>query len=48
MSKIYTERDYSLKNLEPKNETIQFILNYSKSIKLIETKNLGTTFVMKN
>ncbi|APD07680.1 hypothetical protein UJ101_02179 [Flavobacteriaceae bacterium UJ101] len=48
MSKIYTEREHSLKNSEPKSSTIQFILNYSKSIKLIKTKNLGPTFVMKN
>lgn len=50
MSKLYTEKkcNHSFKNLEPKKSTIEFILNYSKSVNLMATKNLGETFVMKN
>ncbi len=50
MSKFYTEREceYSLKKLEPKHSTLEFILNYSKSVEVIETKNLGPTFLVKN
>ncbi len=48
MSKLYTEKKCSFKNLEPNKSTIEFILNYSKSINLVTTKTLGKTFVMKN
>ncbi len=50
MGKLYTEREceYSLKKLEPRHSTLEFILNYSKSVDVIETKDLGLTFLIKN
>ncbi len=37
MAKLYTERFFKEK-LEPKTETVSFLLNYSKSIKAVKTK----------
>lgn len=35
MAKLYTEDFNHLELLKPKNETVQFILNYSKTLKII-------------
>jgi hypothetical protein len=36
------------KNITPSKKTIQFILNYSKSLKLIETKNSDKFLIVVN
>lgn len=38
MAKIYTLKNFK-KSLNPKKRTISFLLNYSKSIEVIKTKN---------
>ncbi len=39
MAKIYSENSIeNTKNLKPKNETVQFILNYSKALKVVNGK----------
>ncbi len=49
MNYIYSKKDRNyLKNQEPKKTTIDFILNYSKSIKVIESKFLETIIVTNN
>ncbi len=35
--KLYTNRAFD-QQMQPKQETVQFILNYSKSIKVVKTK----------
>jgi len=37
MMKLYTESAFD-NRLKPKKETIQFLLNYSKSFKVVKTK----------
>lgn len=39
MAKIYS-KPTKIENLKPKNETISFILNYSKALRVINYKNL--------
>jgi|LGVD01.1.fsa_nt_gb hypothetical protein len=41
--KLYT-KNANAKRLQPKKETIQFLLNYSKSFKIVKTK---TDFFIK-
>lgn len=43
MAKLYTERFFKEK-LDPKTETISFLLNYSKSIKVVNTKKENLMF----
>jgi len=43
MAKLYTERFFKEK-LEPKNETISFLLNYSKSIKVVKVEKESLMF----
>ncbi len=43
MAKLYTERFFKEK-LEPKNETISFLLNYSKSIEVVKVKKESLMF----
>lgn len=38
MMKLYTNKATNVR-LRPKKETIQFLLNYSKSFKVVKTKN---------
>ncbi len=39
MAKIYSENSVEKnKNLEPKEETIEFLLNYSKALKVVKGK----------
>ena len=35
--KLYSKGAF-LKEMQPKHETIQFLLNYSKSLKVVKTK----------
>jgi len=43
MAKLYTERFFKEK-LEPRTETISFLLNYSKSIKAVKTEEESLMF----
>ncbi len=43
MAKLYTERFFKEK-LEPKTETVSFLLNYSKSVKALKTKKESLMF----
>ncbi len=38
MMKLYTKSTFN-RRLEPKKETIQFLLDYSKSFKVVKTKS---------
>ncbi|MDC1365131.1 hypothetical protein N8258_01805 [Algibacter sp.] len=41
MAKIYSENSIeNIKNLEPKEETVNFILNYSKALSVINYNKL--------
>ncbi|WP_372756435.1 hypothetical protein [Mariniflexile sp.] len=41
MAKIYSENSIgNLKNKEPKEETVNFLLNYSKALTVISCNNL--------
>lgn len=40
MAKIYSENSFKKpKNLKPKDETIKFLLNYSKALKIVKGKH---------
>ena len=43
MAKLYTERFFKEK-LDPKTETISFLLNYSKSIKAVKVRKQNLMF----
>ncbi len=43
MAKLYTERFFKEK-LEPKRDTISFLLNYSKSVKVVKTEKESLMF----
>ncbi len=38
MAKIYSEKQKSLTKMNPKKETVSFLLNFSKSMRIIKTK----------
>ena len=42
MAKLYTENssEFEMKNLHPKKETIEFLLNYSKALSVINYKKM--------
>lgn len=40
MAKLYSEHPKQEKKLNPKEETISFILNYSKALSVINYKNM--------
>ncbi|WP_162984921.1 hypothetical protein [Mesonia aquimarina] len=44
MAKLYLNQSPNKKveNLEPRKETIAFLLNYSKALNVVETKNKKT------
>ncbi len=47
MAKIYTNKAVVIKKLKPKEETISFLLNYSKALNVIEIE--GKVFeIIKN
>ena len=35
MAKIYSEKSFNTKDLKPKEETVNFLLNYSKALSVI-------------
>ena len=39
MAKIYSEEKLAAPAMSPKKETIDFILNYSKALKIVKTDN---------
>ncbi len=40
MAKIYSEKKLAApKKMLPKKETVQFLLNYSKALKIVKTEN---------
>lgn len=39
MAKLYTQESPKQKNLQPKKESIDFILNYSKALSVINCKD---------
>ncbi len=43
MAKLYTKKIFK-ENLEPKMETVSFLLNYSKSIKVVKSKKDSLMF----
>jgi len=40
MAKLYTECSQIEDNLNPKEETVNFLLNYSKALRVIKCNNL--------
>ena len=40
MAKIYSKNPKNNKKLNPKDETVRFILNYSKALSVIKYKNM--------
>ena len=40
MQKIYAQGSKKRNNLQPKQETINFILNYSKALHIMKTRNM--------
>ncbi len=40
MPKLYTQGSKKMNTLQPKNETINFILNYSKAMRVIRVGKL--------
>jgi hypothetical protein len=40
MAKLYSECPKKSKNLNPKEETVEFLLSYSKALSVIHYKNL--------
>lgn len=38
MAKIYSEKQKTFPKMHPQKETVSFLLNYSKSLRIIETK----------
>ncbi len=40
MPKIYSQGSKKMNNLQPKQETIDFILNFSKAIHVVKTRNM--------
>jgi len=40
MPKLYTQRSEKMNKLQPKKETINFILNYSKALHVMKTRNM--------
>ena len=39
MAELYFENPYQEKQMTPKKETIQFLLNYSKALTILKSKN---------
>lgn len=40
MQKLYDQGSKKMNNLQPKQETINFILNYSKALHVMKTRNM--------
>jgi len=46
MAKLYTEKSFNSHTFKPKTETINFLLNYSKALKVSVYKGLKFESVM--
>jgi hypothetical protein len=40
MEKIYSKKNFKLETLQPKKETVNFLLNYSKALSVINCNGL--------
>jgi len=40
MQKLYDQGSKKMNNLQPKQETINFILNFSKAMHIVKTRNM--------
>ncbi len=40
MAKLYTEKNFTKNELEPKEETVKFLLDYSKALSVINCNKL--------
>jgi len=40
MAKLYSEKNPKIKTLQPKEETVNFLLNYSKALSVINCNGL--------
>ena len=38
MAKIYSEKKLAVPEMLPKKETVNFLLNYSRALKIVKTK----------
>lgn len=47
MAKLYSKRQKTLPKIQPKKETISFLLNYSKALKIFDTQ-LGRLEIIAN
>ena len=47
MAKLYSQKPVAAPKMLPKKETIDFLLNYSKALKIIKTEN-GTYECLAN
>lgn len=47
MAKLYSKKPLATPTMLPKQETINFLLNYSKALKIVKTQN-GTFETMAN
>jgi len=39
MAKLYSKKTVAVPKMLPKKETIDFLLNYSKALKIVKTEN---------
>lgn len=47
MAKIYSSKPKAFRKKNPKKETVSFLLNYSKSLTIVETQ-IGKLEIIKN
>ncbi len=47
MAKLYTKEQQATQQMLPKQETVDFLLNYSKALKIVKTEN-GTFETIAN
>ncbi len=40
MAKLYSEKSFKINDLKPKEETVNFLLNYSKALSVIDYNKL--------
>ena len=46
MAKLYSSKKNEIKNLLPKKETVQLILQYSKALKVIQLGNVKCELIV--
>ncbi|MDN3677274.1 hypothetical protein QWY90_08095 [Flavobacterium paronense] len=45
MAKLYSKRKLAPKKMLPKNETIRFILQYSRALNIVKIGNINFDFI---